>query len=188
MKLCRGQVKSKFKLVTKYLFTSGQLPFTILGTRNTTVEIIIIHVKTVSMAKKSPCRNVLTYTPDFAETTSPLKQAFVKFGLFVCLFWLLLFQDFFLPGKYWMLFGGSCLCISSSWIQDFDNLCTFLKYILWLFLTSYINLLGNRVTPGHFVLLSWPFLLSKDSELPCFLSFMCSYHLLVSFLCLMIYW
>lgn len=115
---------------------------------------------------KCPCRHVLKYTPAFADRIFPLKQAFGKLSWFISTS---VFQgDFFFSGKHWVLFGGVPVCISSSWMQDSDNVCSFWKYILWLFLTSYINLLGNRMTPGHFMLLSWPFLLSKDLEFPRF--------------------
>lgn len=72
------------------------------------------------------------------------------------------------------------MCISSSCIQDFDNLCTSpLKYILHLLLTSYINFLCDKMTRGHFLLLPWPFLLSKDAEFPLFSFFVCTSHSLV---------
>jgi len=107
------------------------------------------------------------HTSAFADETLPLKQVFRKFG------WLAFDFCFFkemssLLESIGCLFGGGSLCVSAA--LAYRTLKTYAillsKCILCLFLTSYTNLLCERMTPGHFLLLSWPFLLSKDVESP----------------------
>lgn len=94
-------------------------------------------------------------------------------------FWLLLFQgEVLLPGKHWLLFFWGSLYVTAAlayWAL-ITHAHLLWKYTLRLFLTSYITFLCDRVTPGHFLLLSCPFLVSKDVEFHTFSFFVCTSH------------
>lgn len=119
------------------------------------------------------------HTSALSDTTFPLKQVFRRFGWLAFDFCFLKEMHSFLESIGYFLGGSLCVSAALAYRTLIAWALLLWKCILHLFLTSYINFLCDRMTPGYFFALILAFSSFKGCGVSTFSFFVCTSHSLV---------